>query len=412
MNIVPPTTYQQYQQYQQPQFMPERKRRIWPIIVIVVLLALLTFNYVRPLPAATATLTVTGLNASGKPVIPWPTDGQAAVAAPDYGILGTHGDQKPLATASIAKVILALCVLDKQPLKAGAAGPTYTVNADDVATYNNYVAKNGSVTLVQQGEKLTEYQALQALMLPSANNVADSMARWVFGSQATYAAYATNYLLNHHINQTAVGTDASGFDPSTTSTASDLTQIGLLALKNPVLTAITTQKSVILPVAGLVANYNTVLGVNGINGIKTGNNDQDPGAFLFSAKLKVGDKQVPVTGAVMGAADLPTALQSATRLSAAMQQGFEEVTVAKAGQQLGVMRTAWGASQPIVTAKKVAVVHWQNTAIGETHTVRTNLRQGVVGSLQVSAPGSKGQTDLQLKNALAAPSFWWRLSRL
>lgn len=393
--------------------MPERKRRrIWPLIVAVVLVLLLTYNYIRPLPASTATLSVTGLNASGKPVIPWPKDGQAAIASPSYGILGTHGDQKPLATASITKAILALCVLDKQPLNKGASGPTYTVSASDVAIYNDYVAKNGSVAFVQQGEKMTEYEALEALMLPSANNVADSLARWVFGSHATYAAYATNYLLNHHINQTTIGTDASGFDASTTSTASDLTQIGLLVLKSPVLTKITAEKSTVLPAAGIVNNYNTVLGVNGINGIKTGNNDEDPGAFLFSASLRVGDKHVPVTGAVMGAVDLPTALQSATRLSAAMQQGFEEVTVAKAGQAVGAMRTAWGATQPIVTAKRIAVVHWQNTALSETHKVTTTLRQGTVGTLQISAPGSTDKTDLRLKNPLPGPSFWWRLSRL
>jgi D-alanyl-D-alanine carboxypeptidase (penicillin-binding protein 5/6) len=43
---------------------------------------------------------------------------------------------------------------------------------------------------VQLGEELSEYQALQALLLPSANNIAETLARWAFGSIDAYNAYA------------------------------------------------------------------------------------------------------------------------------------------------------------------------------------------------------------------------------
>ena len=36
---------------------------------------------------------------------------------------------------------------------------------------------------VQNGEKISQYQALQAMLLPSGNNMADSMARWAFGAR-------------------------------------------------------------------------------------------------------------------------------------------------------------------------------------------------------------------------------------
>jgi D-alanyl-D-alanine carboxypeptidase (penicillin-binding protein 5/6) len=312
----------------------------------------------------------------------------------------------------VAKVILALCVLDKSPIEVGKTGKTYTIDTADVASYNNYVAANGSVAAVAEGEQLTEYQALEALMIPSANNIADSLAKWEFGSNAGYAAYAANYLANHQINNTTIGsTDASGYDASTTSTTSDLTKIGLIALQNPVLMKIAGQKSTTLPVAGVVNNYNTVLGVNGITGLKTGNNDADPGAFLFTANLKIGTETIQATGAVMGANDLQSALDSATRLSASMQQSFEQTTIASAGQTVGSMNTAWGESAPIVTTSKVALVRWQDTAFKETHRVRATLTEGNVGSLQVSAPGTSSETILRLKHTIPGPSFWWRLTR-
>lgn len=407
MNIVQPSVYQI-------QTKPKSRQWIWWVAVSVAtcIVAGLTCNYLRPLPTPTATLTLSGLSASHSPTVAWPVIGQAAIGAPNYGILDTHGTQSPLATASVTKVILALCVLDKSPIEIGKTGKIYTITADDVANYNRHVAGNGSVAAVAEGEELSEYQAIEALMIPSANNIADSLAKWEFGSNAGYAAYAANYLANHQINNTVISsTDASGYDADTTSTASDLTKIGLLALQNPVLMKIAGQKSTTLPVAGLVNNYNTVLGINGITGLKTGNNDADPGAFLFTADLQVGTEIVKATGAVMGANDLQSALDSATRISASMQQSFEQSTIAVAGQTVGTMSTAWGENAPIITSKKLELVRWQDTAFKEAHRIRATTAQGNVGALRITAPGVSSETVLQLKHTIPGPSFWWRLTR-
>ncbi|QQS18315.1 hypothetical protein IPL68_06900 [Candidatus Saccharibacteria bacterium] len=52
-----------------------------------------------------------------------------------------------------------------------------------------------------------------------------------FGDHATYAAYANNYLERNGLIHTRVGNDASGYDPSTVSTAEDLARLGILARK-------------------------------------------------------------------------------------------------------------------------------------------------------------------------------------
>ncbi len=58
--------------------------------------------------------------------------------------------------ASVAKVMTAYAVLKQKPLSAGQQGPMITITAADVAIYNDYVAKDGSVAKVEQGEQISE----------------------------------------------------------------------------------------------------------------------------------------------------------------------------------------------------------------------------------------------------------------
>lgn len=367
-------------------------------------------NYVRPLPPAIVTVNVKSPTTSTV-TLAWPSYSQASVAAKGYGLLGTHGAQTPLATASIAKVITALCVLDKAPLKLNETGPTYTISSKDMSIYTDYVAQNGSVLTVVEGDTLTEYQALQALMIPSANNIADSLVMWVFGSHEAYTSYATSYLQKHGIMQTQIGSDASGLDASTVSTANDLAIVGELALDQPVLMQIAGQRTATFATAGTVYNYNTILGQQGITGLKTGNNEEDPGAFAFTATTRVGGKDILLTGAVMGAPDLPTALADTTKLVATAQTGFEETNIAKPAQVVGTLDTAWGAHAKIRVHNAVALARWKSTPITITHSADASVRSGKIGTLKAAAGKVHATTDITLDRTVVGPSFWWRLTR-
>lgn len=57
-------------------------------------------------------------------------------------------------------------------------GPVVTLDSDDVADTERRRSQQESVVSVEDGEELTELQALQALLLPSANNIAAVLARW------------------------------------------------------------------------------------------------------------------------------------------------------------------------------------------------------------------------------------------
>src|SRR5207245_1841316 len=120
------------------------------------------------------------------PKITWPAYGQAGIGAAGYGLLSVAGAQTAAPIASVAKVMTALAVLSQKPLELNQQGPTITITEEDVASYENYVTQGGSVVRVDSGEQISEYQALQAMLIPSANNMAFTLSRWAFGSTDNY----------------------------------------------------------------------------------------------------------------------------------------------------------------------------------------------------------------------------------
>src|SRR5581483_4051523 len=308
-----------------------RRRRIAYSLVVAILLLGIA-NYARPLPSIAADPATVSGNI-GTVSLDWPADGaSAAVGAEGYGTLSTQGDIQ-IPTASIAKLITALTVLNTKPLIAGEQGPTITITSQDVSIYNNYVTQDGSIVPVQLGEQLTEYQALQAMLLPSANNIADTLAIWAFGSLANYATAANQEVKSLGLNHTTIGSDASGLSPNTTSSPSDLITLGSAVMDNSVLSQIVDQPTATLPVAGRVSNVNTLLGQYDINGIKTGNSDQAGGNYLFSAPYSVGGHSVTIIGAIMHAPDLQSALSDSVPLLASAKHGFALETPATTGEQ-------------------------------------------------------------------------------
>lgn len=259
---------------------PKRfKAKFIRFLLFVGVLGLL-FNYVRPLPAGVAS--IVGLKANAEAVsLHWPAQGSAAIAADGFGVLGTHGPGDKRPTASLAKIITVLAILEKHPLKEKQKGPVIKMTNADVALFNDYFSKGGSYVKVEAGEKISLYQALQAILLPSANNMADSVAVWSFGSLEKYVAYANDMVKRLGLNNTVVATDASGFSPATLSTPTDLVRLGQLAMRNSVIAEIVAQRSATIPVHGVIYSANSRLGYDNIIGIKTGLTDQAGGCFCL-----------------------------------------------------------------------------------------------------------------------------------
>jgi D-alanyl-D-alanine carboxypeptidase (penicillin-binding protein 5/6) len=193
----------------------------------------------------------------------------------------------------------AYLVLRDHPLQVGQDGPTITLTDGDVADTDRRRGHEESVVSIAAGEQLTELQALQALLLPSANNIAGVLAGWDAGSADRFVARMNAASRSLGMTHTRY-TDPSGYDDATVSTAADQVRIVDRAMRLPVFASIVATSSATLPVAGTVHNTNTLLGRNGFVGVKTGSDEAAGGCFAFQAIRWIDGKRTTITGVVLG----------------------------------------------------------------------------------------------------------------
>ena len=228
----------------------------------------------------------------------WPKSGQGA-----YQLGGSQPaaspQELPVPIASLAKVMTALVVLQHLPLGGTADGPTLVVRQEDVADTARRVNRDESVVAVRAGERLTERQAMMALLLPSANNVAVMLARYVSGSVDTFVSEMNATAKSLGMKNTTY-TDPSGFDSATVSTAVDQLTLAQHVADNETLTAMMSTSSYRLPVGGTVHNTDTLLGQDGFVGMKTGSDDAAGGCFMFRSYRSVRGVNTELIGVVLG----------------------------------------------------------------------------------------------------------------
>jgi len=229
----------------------------------------------------------------------WPADGQAAFVETGQPVIHAGPDQHPAPIASVAKVMTAYVVLRDHPLRAGEDGPAITLTDADVADTELRRGRGESVVSVAAGEQLTERQALLALLLPSANNIAAVLARWDAGSVDGFVDRMNAVARSLGMTHTRY-TDPSGFDDATVSTAADQVRVVVTAMRLPAFAAIVATPSAWLPVAGIVHNTDGLLGHDGFVGVKTGSDDAAGGCFAFRAIRRVDGRETAITGVVLG----------------------------------------------------------------------------------------------------------------
>jgi D-alanyl-D-alanine carboxypeptidase (penicillin-binding protein 5/6) len=228
----------------------------------------------------------------------WPSTGQGAYALGN-GKPAVSPHQQPVPIASLAKVMTAYLVLKHYPLQAGDSGRQFVVGQSDVADTEARSRQGQSIVDVRAGEQLTERDALMAILLPSANNIAVLVAREVSGSVAAFVAE-----MNHTAHALGMShttyTDPSGFDEHTTSTALDQLRLAKVAAGNDTLAAMMATPSYPLPVAGKITNTNTLIGHDGFVGMKTGSDTAAGGCFMFQSWRHTDSGNVLLTGVVLG----------------------------------------------------------------------------------------------------------------
>ncbi len=376
-------------------------------------------NYLRPIPAvkAAAALPASDVVPGTPPTLPWPAKGSAAVAVSNLGFIASSGNEQPIPAASVTKVMTALVILEDKPLKKGESGPTITLTSADVQIYQAAVANKESVVPVQAGEQLTEFQALEGLLLPSGNNLAVSLARWDAGSVDAFVAKMNARVSQLHLKNTRFG-DVSGVSPSSVSTPTDLLALGIEAMKEEVFEQIVALGQAELPVAGTVYNVDAALGQTGIIGIKTGSGLDTGANFLFAAAVQIDGFPVRIYGCVMVQPTLAMAFDRAKALIAAMQPALHVRRVIARNQSVGTYITPWGAQSDVVSTADVDLAEWPGMVLRQSLDAKWLIvdkplpARTQVGRQHVTLGDYKLEIQVVTATPLYPPGRFWRLTRL
>lgn len=345
----------------------------------------------------------------------------AAPALPGYGasavgVIGypeasaSAGSTAPLPIASISKIVTTLVVLQAKPLSPGDSGPTITFTAADAALRAKYVALNGETKPLAAGSTISQLDLLRVTLVASANNYADALTGWAFGTRGAFEIAVSAWLSSHGLTHTTI-VEPTGINPGNTSTASDLVEIGKLALADPVISQIVSTQSMTLAGVGSFPNTNTLLGHHGVEGIKTGTLNGSSN-LLFAATYRYGSHSVTVVGAVVGATDHKAVDATVTTLLAGVKAGFHEIVLAKKGQAFADFVTPWSQKARAVSTKTASVLVWSNTpvtAVIAAGAARVGAEASAVGRVTFTAGSQTVSVPLALDHALVDPGPWWRL---
>ncbi len=364
-------------------------------------------------PEAVASVEAPQVPAATAAVPDFPDYGRGAIGAAGFeGPLATSGDQGAFPIASITKVVTALVVLEAKPLAAGEAGPDIAFTQADVDAYNEVLAQNGSVQPVAAGTVLTQREALEAVLIPSANNYAISVARWAYGSVDGYLAAARAWLDAHGLEDTTV-VDPNGLSAGNTSTPADLVALGQLALAQPALAEIVATPSATIPDIGPFANTNKLLGTDGIDGIKTGTTDAAGACLLFSTDVTVGDSSITLVGVILGAPDHATLNRGVVALLDSVTPGFQELTLTTAGDPYATYSTEWGETAEAVATETTTTLVWSDTPVTasvSTEPVAEATAGADVGRVDFTVGDRTITVPLELDATIEAPDLWWRVT--
>lgn len=384
-------------------------------VALVAILSLLIYSgnaLAAPLPATVVARAEVPVLTQPQTPVAWPDFGRTAIGqlgAP--GVLTSNGDQSTGPIASITKVITSLVVLDKHPLGAGEAGPEIDYTEADVDIYWDTVAEDGSSAPVSAGMSLSQRETLIALLLPSANNYAESLAVWAYGSMDEYLGAANAWLADHGLTETHV-VDASGLSAGSVSSPGNLVEIGKLALAEPSISEIVAMPSATLPTIGQVTNTNKLLGKHGVDGMKTGTTDEAGACLLYTADAVIDGQTVTLVGATLGA-DTHSELNAAVGpLLDSVFAGFRTVELTASGQRWASYATEWGDEAHAESAASASLMVWSDTPIETT----LNLPDlaladdgSEVGTVSFAAGAQSATVPITLKGSLTDPGMWWKL---
>ncbi|MET0811607.1 MAG: D-alanyl-D-alanine carboxypeptidase [Microbacterium sp.] len=407
-----------------------RRRRRRALITIGIILALVVASvggYVgwaltAALPAPEVSTSTPADRALGPAAVPLPLDGATAVSvsgADEYlgatasGVWLSSGTADPRPIASITKIVAALVILEANPIAAGESGPILTFDKADHDLYDKYYVMGATIAPMPTGTTMPLRTALAAMIIPSACNYAEAVATWAFGSSGGFVRATRDWLAAHGLTGTTI-VEPTGVSRGNTSTPSDLLAIGKLAAANPVIAEIAATPVLTQIGVGGMATTNSLLGVSGITGLKTGNLGAGTYNFLYTATVDVGiDQPLQVTGVALGGQSREAVNGVVLGVLDGLRAGFQRLPVASEGDEVGTFTTPWGSSARMVVAESAAILVWSDTAASATMTTKTPAEYAdgeVIGEIVWTAGPNTVRVPVVIEGSIEPPTEWWRLT--
>lgn len=402
-------------------------RRMVPLVALLGV-ALVAVQAVRPLPVPTigGAMTVTP---AGTFTLPWPEKGQAAVKIVGVGTLGRFGEQRPVPTASVAKIMTAYVVLRDHPLGKDETGPRIEVDARAVEEGGS--KDESRIEGLAAGQRFSQRDMLKMLLIPSGNNIARLLARWDTRSRTETAFLRKMNDAARKLGMTSTTyTDPSGLDAGTVSTAADQLKLAEAVMGFDAFRAIVAMPSADIP--GLpepVSNNNSPLLTAGLDvrGIKTGSSTPAGGALSWASHKFVGGRELLILGTMMdqhvkgpdpnGAHSLVLVQNNSKKIITAVRGALTLATVVRRGQVVGHADDGLGGRTRLVATRDLEVVgvpglSLELTVDGGGRNIRHGAKAGtVVGELTAGGAAAE-RVPVALAKDLAAPSLASRLTRL
>lgn len=289
--------------------------------------------------------------------------------------LAAKAPDRRLPMASTTKIMTALVTLENAKLTDRYRVPA----AAD--------ALEGSTGLLEAGETLNVRQLLTALMVPSGNDAAYTLAQGVAGSQAAFVAMMNQTAQRLGLTDTHYANPHGLDDPGHHSSVSDMVALAEEAMRNPVFRGIVSTRRARIPGPGGVGvrrylSENELLDIDPeADGIKTGMTDDAGYALVGHARRA--SLGVELYVALIGAPSSGARAQGAKRL---LDYGFAQY----ASADLVAGGTVFG-RVPVAGRPGREVPYRAFRSLRAPIRIGQPVTETIVAPTQVSAPVDQGE---------------------
>ncbi|MCS5718657.1 hypothetical protein N1027_10975 [Herbiconiux sp. CPCC 205763] len=380
---------------------------------------------VGPLPSASASVdeTTGGAATTASPTMP-ATGASAIVADVATPVIASAGLTEAVPMGGSAKIITALVVLAAKPLAAGSEGPTIAVSKADADGYQKYIAESARTVAVAQGENWTQREMMEAMLLGSSNNHADTLARWAYGSIDAYLEAAQAWLTARGLTGITV-VDATGLDENDIGTASDLARVSAFAFSEASISEIMASDAddITLPGNRRVDNLAAYQPELGYTGVSRSYTDQAGICYLFALAVPVAGSSsgasgtdaatATLYGAFIREPDWDTLDADLEALAGSAAGTITQTDVVTEGQAFVTYTTPWGETARGVATATESRMLWDASGLQyrvDAKPITTGAKGEQVGSVTVTTPDGDITVLLELDQRLRDPGPLWRLT--